>query len=302
MIEFVNAKINIGLNIVGKREDGYHLLETVFYPVGVRSGTPLNPSPFCDIMEMTPTSASDPAGYEECGVRFLFGGRPVECPPEKNLVVKGIRKLEEHVGVEAMRRLGPHTLRLMKYLPEGAGMGGGSADAVAAMRLLRDALEAARILKVSDDELCGLALEVGADCPFFVAGQPAYGEGIGERLTPLDAMLKGMWLVVVKPMLSISTAEAFAGVKPKKSDEPLVELVKLPLPEWKGRIHNDFEDSLFPKYPELKRLKEKLYEQGAEYASMTGSGAALYGIFTDAGKAEEARRSINADYTALLLL
>ncbi|MDE5924393.1 MAG: 4-(cytidine 5'-diphospho)-2-C-methyl-D-erythritol kinase [Muribaculaceae bacterium] len=302
MIEFVNAKINIGLNIVGRREDGYHLLETLFYPVGIHNGTPVNPEPFCDVMELNPRSSADPEGYEECGVRFLFSGNVVDCLPEKNLVVKGIHVLAAHYGEDRMKSLHPLTLRLQKHLPDGAGMGGGSADAVAAMKLLRRYAEAAGLPKVSDDQLRELALKVGADCPMFVANMPAYGEGIGEKLAEVDSFLKGMWLVVVKPSLHISTAEAFAGVTPRRPVRQLRELIQEPLYKWRDHITNDFEDSLFPRHPELAELKSRLYEEGADYASLTGSGAALYGIFTEEHRARRALQSIDVDYKTLILL
>lgn len=292
MIKFVNAKINIGLNIVGKREDGYHLLETVFYPVGLYAGSPSNPELFCDILELTPSNNVD-TGFE-----FLFTGRNVDCPLEKNLVYKGVEAILSWSG----KSLGGMTVRLDKHLPDGAGMGGGSADAVFTMKLLAEELARRGMAVPTIDEMREMALRLGADCPVFVDNVPAYAEGIGEKLQPLKPFLSGNWLAIVKPDLRISTKEAFAGVKPTPSSESLLDLVQLPLAEWKNRIHNDFENSLFPRYPELKLLKQALYEEGAEYASMTGSGAALYGIFSGKNSAQKALSAINASYKALILL
>ncbi len=292
MIKFVNAKINIGLNIVGKREDEYHLLETVFYPVGLYAGSPTNPELFCDIMELT---SSGDAGS---GIEYVFTGRAVDCPLEKNLVYKGAEAMIARLGCPAEKL----TLRLDKHLPDGAGMGGGSADAVFAMKLIAEEFSRRGRVVPDSEEMRDMAAKLGADCPIFVDNVPAYAEGIGEMLTPLPQFLAGKWLVIVKPDLHISTKEAFAGVRPAPSSESLIELIQLPLTEWKGRIHNDFEESLFPRFPELRTLKEALYKEGAEYASMTGSGAALYGIFSDKDIALQALSAIEAPYKTLLLL
>lgn len=307
MIGFVNAKINIGLNIVGKREDGYHFLETIMYPVGTNSGTPLNPDPFCDILEVIfkRTKGFNYESAKRLDISYFFSGNSIECPLEKNLVYKAT-----NIFVERMREIDPAfneeveeiKVILDKHLPDGAGMGGGSADAVFTMKLLCKILSKEGFKVPTRDELLMMAEKIGADCPFFVDDIPALAEGIGEHLTGVDAILKGMWLLVVKPELSISTMEAYSGVSPHTPKVSLADAIKRPLREWRNLIHNDFEDSLFPKYPELKRLKELLYANGAEYASMTGSGAALYGIFSSASEAEKAKDNITAPYKAVLLL
>lgn len=312
MIGFVNAKINLGLNIIGKREDGYHLLETIMYPVGLNNGTPQNPEPFCDIMEIIvkmkrikDLKFNDKVCGNDIKINYKFSGNKVDCPLEKNLVYKGV---SAYVGkcresdpeffddVESIEVL------LDKHLPDGAGMGGGSADAVFAMKLLRDVLHNEGYVAIADEELEKLAASIGADCPFFVSNRPAFAEGIGEKLTPIGEVLKGKWLVVVKPDVSISTKEAYAGVTPRKPVCSLKEAVKRPLVEWRGLIHNDFEDSLFPKYPVLGELKAELYSNGAEYASLTGSGAALYGIYSSKAEAIAAQHHISSAYSSILLL
>ena len=306
MISFVNAKINIGLNIVGKREDGYHLLETVFYPVGTESGTPQNTSRFCDMIELTEGRMDD--SYITPILSFRFMGNSVDCPPEKNLVVKaGCRLLEELARREGgdeefKRKLGTMTLTLYKQLPDGAGMGGGSADASFTLKMINDYARAKGCNPVSADELEEIAASLGADCPVFIKNRPAYAEGIGEKLEELPEVLKGKWIIVAKPKLHISTKEAFANVVISPASESLRELIKLPIEEWKGRIRNDFEDSLFPSYPELKEIKEALYAAGAEYASLTGSGAALYGIFPSEERAEECLRELRTPFKVKLLL
>ncbi|MDE6811839.1 MAG: hypothetical protein K2J15_05750, partial [Muribaculaceae bacterium] len=214
-----------------------------------------------------------------------------------------VRKILEYAREKnGTFNLPPLTLRLEKHLPSGAGMGGGSPDCVAAMKLLRKVLDKRGIAVPDDSEMIALAATLGADCPIFVDNRPAYAEGIGEVLAPMDEILKGKWLVIVKPDIFISTAAAFAGIKVRKPEVSLRRLIELPVDKWKDTVVNDFESSLFPKYPELEILKEALYKSGAEYASMTGSGAALYGIFNDKHVAERSYESINAPYKTLLML
>lgn len=308
MIEFVNAKINIGLNIVGKREDGYHLLETVFYPIGCHNGTRYNPESFNDMLELTGDTSEGKEDIEISGVKMHFQGRPVECEPAKNLVAKAVaifsEEFDRRSGREGSfaRTISPMTLRLYKLLPDGAGMGGGSADASFTLKLLNDYLKQKGMTPFPISELEEMALRLGADCPVFIRNRPAYAEGVGEKLLILPEFLKGKWLVILKPDLSISTKEAFAGVNIRRPETPLYDLIRLPLKEWVNKIKNDFEESLFPNYPELSALKEELYEKGAEYASLTGSGAAIYGIFASEFEAERAKEGIRAPYKKTLLL
>lgn len=288
MIGFVNAKINIGLQVVRRREDGYHDLQTLFYPVGLQAGTASNPTTFCDIIEVTPAA---PAGT----FTFETTGRAVDCPAEKNLVWRAARMMFDR----GMPRGFGAAIRLDKHLPDGAGMGGGSADATFTLRLLRDA--AAEHAACHDAawqapdaaEMAEMALRLGADCPFFLENRPAYAEGVGERLEPVGLDLSGKWLTVVKPEVSIPTREAFAGIRPHAADFDLRTLPGLPIEQWRDRVHNDFEDSIFPAHPEFAEIKQRLYDSGALYASLTGSGSCLYGIYADESLAEQARKEIS---------
>lgn len=301
MLTFVNAKINLGLNIVGKRSDGYHLLETMFYPVGRFNGTPQCPYPFCDLLEITSKNDKDPEDFLSSGLNFIFEGNSIDCAPEKNLVVRAALKYLDHQP-GMIEKTGPLTIRLKKNIPDGAGMGGGSADATFTLTTLNKIAEKHGLKPLDDKDLEETALALGADCPVFVKNRPAYAEGIGEKLRPEGEILKGMWLGIVKPNLHISTAEAFAGVEPHRPEESLRDILRLPIREWRGRLKNDFEESLFPKYPELKRLKDELYRNGAEFALMTGSGAALYGIFNTREDVVRAMANISAPYAGITLL
>lgn len=287
MLEFVNAKINIGLQIVGKREDGYHNLQTVFYPVGRKAGTAENPEAFCDILEITREKPEGTEGVKtgETGeasrqMEFLFSGRRVDCEPEKNLVCKAARLFAESTGLE-----GRWLIHLDKHLPDGAGMGGGSADAAFVLRMLNAQTRAG----LSDAELAAMAAKLGADCPFFIYNRPMYAEGTGDRFEEIALDLGGYWLLAVKPAIHISTKEAFAGVTPKPGKFDLRKIASLPIAEWRGKVANDFEESIFPQFPITADIKEKLYRLGALYASMSGSGSTLYGIFDNRESAEVAR-------------
>ncbi|MDE6143865.1 MAG: 4-(cytidine 5'-diphospho)-2-C-methyl-D-erythritol kinase, partial [Muribaculaceae bacterium] len=200
MIKFVNAKINLGLNIVRRREDGYHDLETVFYPVGIESGMPQQPEPFDDILEVFIEKGKD------TGCRFQFMGRRVDCEPEKNLVVKAttlfIKTYFDKEGIDD--RLGLVNVVLDKHLPDGAGLGGGSADASFTLMALNELMD----FPFSESELTRMALRLGADCPFFIRNTPCFAEGIGEILHPVEIDLKGRWLLVVKPPVYVSTKDA----------------------------------------------------------------------------------------------
>jgi len=292
MIGFVNAKVNIGLQIVRRREDGYHDLQTVFYPVGLYAGAPENPESFCDILEIVPSG--------EEGVRFMFTGRKVDCPREDNLVCRAVSLFEKRVSgdgrvlIDSLQASGVHgawrvglDIRLDKHLPDGAGMGGGSADASFTLRMLNTML--AEEERFTDSELAGMALELGADCPFFIYNRPMYGEGVGEKLSDIPLDLSGYWLVSVKPEVHVSTREAFAGVTPHEGNVDLRKLPSIPVEQWQSVVKNDFEDSIFPQYPVLRSIKESLISSGALYASMSGSGSSVYGIFKDLSVAHNAR-------------
>ena len=280
MIAFVNAKINLGLQIVRRREDGYHDLRTIFYPVGLYAGQPENPVAFCDILEIVPVTSNS-------RFSFITTGRAVDCPVEKNLVWRAAdlyfkRFAHPDLSVD---------IHLEKHLPDGAGMGGGSADAAFTLRLLRELDQA----PLPDDEtLARAALELGADCPFFILNRPAYAEGVGECLSPIDINLTGKWIAVAKPDVFVSTREAFAGVSPAMPEFDLRSLPSIPMERWREILVNDFEESIFPIHPNLELIKEEFYRLNAIYASLTGSGSCIYAIFDDEDLAKVALQILDA--------
>lgn len=293
MIQFVNAKINLGLNIVSRREDGYHDLETVFYPVGLESGTPQQPEPFDDIIEVVADKGKTP------GCRFRIMGQQIDCAPENNLVVKAGRLFFEEYSkrFDDIGSYGLFDIILDKHLPSGAGLGGGSADASFMLSMLNDFTGNL----IAPNELAAMALRLGADCPFFLYNKPCFAEGVGERLTPLDINLDGKNLLIVKPEIAVSTKDAFSGIVPRKPLFDLRFLPHLPLEKWRGKVVNDFEETIFPKYPLLGEIKATLYNSGAIYASMSGSGSALYGIFDDEEKAKDICLRFKSNYNDVWL-
>lgn len=281
MIWFVNAKINIGLRVVDKRPDGYHNLETLFYPVGVYAGSAENPESFGDVLEITPVDMP--------GFSVEMRGRTIDCPLEKNLVYKAAKLYFDELATPGFGA----RIVLEKHLPDGAGLGGGSADAAFTLKGLSE-LD----IRADDKTLARLAPRLGADCPFFIYNRPMYAEGIGEILQPASGIdLGGCWLTIVKPKLYISTREAFAGICCRPSETDLRALAGMPLEEYRHVAVNDFEASVFPAHPELPAIKNRLYETGAKYASMSGSGSSIFGIFTDRELAATARRDFLNDET-----
>lgn len=293
MIKFVNAKINIGLSVVSKRPDGYHDLETVFYPVGLECGLPHQPEPFDDILEVTYD------GGEVSGCRFQFVGRRINCHPKKNLVVRAASEFlaSYHARNDDLGNFGMFEITLDKHLPDGAGLGGGSADAAFTLQMLNEVTGN----YFSKDELEGMALKIGADCPFFLVNQPCFATGVGEILTPIELNLKGFTILIVKPDIHVSTAEAFAGITPMKPDFDLRFLPYLPIEQWKEKVVNDFEFTVFASHPELKALKKHLYDSGAIYASMSGSGSALYAIYSQNELALKEREALESTYSSIWL-
>ena len=264
MITFPNAKINLGLNIVEKRPDGYHNLETVFYPVPVEDALEVN-----IWNESTQKFRLHQAGLEIAG------------EAENNLVVKAYKLLDERFN------LPPVDIHLFKHIPSGAGLGGGSSDAAYMLKLLNEKFN----LKLSDKNLEEYAARLGADCAFFIRNAPTYAEGIGNIFSPISLSLKGYQIVLVKPDIFVSTRDAFAQIKPHRQEIPLKEVIKQPIEEWKERMVNDFEESVFPQFPAIKEIKEKLYEAGAIYAAMTGSGSSVFGLFRP-----EDNKSVKEDF------
>ncbi len=255
MITFPNAKINLGLDIVEKRPDGYHNLETVFYPI-----------PLCDILEITPATDKDAPDYTFKMYNAVFEGND-----DDNLVIKAYKALA------ADHKLPKVDISLYKHIPTGAGLGGGSADAAFALKMLNEIAA----LGLTAEELRAYAARIGADCAFFIDNTPAYATGIGNILTPTECSIEGYYLVIVKPDIHVSTKDAYALVTPQKPQVPLTSIAKRPIGQWKGEMKNDFEKSIFAKYPEMAKIKDDLYSMGAVYASMSGSGSSFFGIFKE---------------------
>ena len=255
MITFPNAKINLGLDIVEKRPDGYHNLETVFYPI-----------PLCDILEITPATGKDAPDYTFTMYNAVFEGSD-----DDNLVIKAYKALA------ADHKLPKVDISLYKHIPTGAGLGGGSADAAFALKMLNEIAG----LGLTALQLRSYASRIGADCAFFIDNTPAYATGIGDILTPTQCSINGYHLVLVKPDIHVSTKDAYALVTPQKPQEPLTGIAARPIQEWKGAMKNDFEKSIFAKHPAMAMVKEQLYSIGAVYASMSGSGSSFFGIFSE---------------------
>ena len=266
MIVFPCAKINLGLNIVSKREDGYHNLETVFYPI-----------PLYDALEIKYMDEKFPSDTA-CDLKVT--GNAVDCDEQKNLVIKAYHILAADYQLQRI-----HT-HLYKHIPSQAGLGGGSSDAAFMIRLLDERFR----LNIGNPEMERYAARLGADCAFFIEAEPAYAEGIGDVLMPADGPdgnLQGYYLCVVKPDVAVSTKEAYSAITPKKPAKSCRDIVRQPIETWKEELVNDFEEPIFKMHPELEAIKQKLYDQGAVYASMSGSGSALYGIFKEEPKGIE---------------
>lgn len=254
MITYPNAKINLGLNIVEKRPDGYHNLETVFYPINLQ-----------DALEVTQLEG-------EGEYSLTVSGTPIEGEPESNLVVKAYRLLKK--DFPEMPSIDIH---MYKHIPTGAGLGGGSADAAFMIKLLNDKFH----LNLSVEKMEEYAAILGADCAFFIQNKPVFATGIGNVFEPIQLSLKGYYLVLVKPDIFVSTKDAFSLIQPKKPEHSLKEIVRMPIETWRATMKNDFEDSVFQKFPEIAAIKDKLYDMGAIYASMSGSGSSVFGIFRE---------------------
>lgn len=258
MIVYPNCKINLGLNVVRKRTDGYHDLETVFYPV-----------PLTDKLEAVIGNGTDGT----CSLSL--SGNPIEGNAADNLIVKAYNLLA------ADHRLPHIDFDLEKHIPSQAGLGGGSSDATYTLRLLNELCQ----LHLDSPTLQRYAARLGADCAFFVTAEPSFATGIGDILTPMTdecAHLKGLYLLIVKPSVAISTAQAFSFIKPQPPIIRCKEVVAQPIDEWRDRLGNDFEVSIFNIHPEIRSIKQQLYSMGATYAQMSGSGSAFFGIFNEA--------------------
>jgi 4-diphosphocytidyl-2-C-methyl-D-erythritol kinase len=250
MITFPNSKINLGLWVTQRRADGYHNIQSVLYPV-----------PWCDVLEIVPANGSQTA--------LTVTGGHVEGPVENNLCYRAWRLMADAYSVP------PVSMHLHKVVPTGAGLGGGSSDASFVLRMLNSMFN----LELDHDTLRSLAVRLGMDCPFFIENIPALSTGRGEFLKPVSLNLDGLFLVVVKPPVHVSTAAAFTGIKPVLRENSIEEFANLPIQEWRSALHNDFEQTVFGLYPEILEIKNILYRNGAIYAAMSGSGSAVYGLF-----------------------
>jgi 4-diphosphocytidyl-2-C-methyl-D-erythritol kinase len=250
MVVFPNAKINLGLDVVEKRPDGYHNIETIFYPIGL-----------CDVLE----------AVESDKFELTLSGIDIGGSLENNLVAKAYQLLKKDFGIP------PVKVHLHKAIPTGAGLGGGSSDGAFMLKLLNKLFN----LGIENRQLEIYAGRLGADCPFFIENTPAFATGLGNILAPIKIDLSGYSIVLVKPPFGVNTANAYKNVVPSlKEGHSLKNLVKLPVKEWNGYLENDFELPVFEFFPEIRQIKEKLYGLGALFASMTGSGSSVFGIFT----------------------
>lgn len=252
MISFPPCKINLGLDVIEKRSDGYHNLETVFYPI-----------PLTDVLEVIPAATS----------QFFPSGTLIPGDAKDNLCLRAYELVKKDFDLD------PVAIHLHKVIPTGAGLGGGSSDAAHTLRLLNQVFE----LSLHKHQLQHYAQQLGSDCAFFMEDAPMLGTGRGEILSSIQLSLRGKYLVLLKPDVHVSTAEAYRGVKPMRS-QPIVKdiIEQMPLKDWKKFLKNDFEASVFAAHPVIRRYKEQLYEQGAVYASMSGSGSSVFGIFDQA--------------------
>ena len=254
MILYPNAKINLGLHVVEKRADGFHNIETVFYPVGWK-----------DILELVPDES------KKSGVTFSSSGIPIPGAVEENLCVRAYNLISKDYPMPAVK------VHLHKIIPIGAGLGGGSSDAAFFIRALNDLFE----LNLAWGELHHYAKQLGSDCSFFITNKPCFAEGKGDELEAIKISLEGYFIVIVFPGILVSTAQAYADIIPFQPEKSVKEIISQPIENWKSILKNDFEKNVFKKFPEVGEVKDKMYGLGAVYASMSGSGSAVYGIFKE---------------------
>lgn len=261
----------MGLNIVKRRSDGYHNLETVFYPIGLT-----------DVLEIVPAHGGEST--------LTTYGNLVDCPVEKNLVMKALRLMQRHYNVPEV------DIYLYKHIPDGAGLGGGSSDASSTMLMLNEMFN----LGIEKNELSRLAATLGADCPFFIYNKPMMATGIGDVLTPIKLSLKGLFLFLVKPAVSVPTKVAYSRVTPTPSTSCLETDVAKNVSKWYEVVKNDFEPSVFAAFPELAEIKTTIKDSGALYTSMSGSGSSIFGIFDDVNLAEKLRKKLDNTSTYVI--
>lgn len=248
MITFPHSKINIGLNVISKRADGYHDIESCFYPIGWK-----------DALEIIPSKE----------LKFNSSGLKIPGVPSSNLCLRAYYLLQKEFG------LSPVQIHLHKVIPMGAGLGGGSSNAAFTLKILNEIFK----LQLDEKSLLEYASQLGSDCAFFIQEKAVLAKERGNVFEPLQLSLKDYSLVAVNPGVHVDTAQSYSTLTPKKPDTALKELLQEPVIKWKHIIKNDFEESVFKKFPEVEALKNKLYNLGADYASMTGSGSSVYGLF-----------------------
>lgn len=248
MVSFPPCKINLGLDILSKRQDGYHDIDTVFYPV-----------PWTDVLEI----------IKSTHLSFQCSGSAIPGKEEDNLCLKAYHLLKKDFDIGAV------SMHLHKVIPTGAGLGGGSSDAAYTLRMLNEIF----LLELTTDQLKSYAGQLGSDCSFFIHDEPMRGSGRGELLHPVEVRLKGKFMIIIKPEVHVSTAEAYSGVVPHIPVHSLNVSIQRPLHEWKGTVKNDFENTVLALHPAIGHIKEQLYAMDAVYASMSGSGSSVFGIF-----------------------
>ena len=258
MINFPIAKINLGLNVVEKRPDGYHNLQTVFYPVPIK-----------DALEVQPMDPAFPSDYD-CDLKVT--NITIDGDEQRNLVVRAYQLLKK--DFPTLPRIHAH---LWKGIPTQAGMGGGSSDCAYMLLLLNQLFG----LGLTDKQLVSYAAKLGSDCAFFILSRPCYAEGIGELLHPIDLSLSGYYIAVVRPDIPVPTKEAFSHIHPHYPAQNCRETVMQPVDSWRETLVNDFEESVFSLHPEIGQVKQQLYDMGATYAAMSGSGSSLFGLFKE---------------------
>ncbi len=269
MIVFPNCKINLGLNILHKRSDGYHDLETIFYPV-----------PLTDSLEIIENKQP----VKSPGFPFYSSGLPVAGKPSSNLCVKAYRLLKQDFpGIPSVQ------IHLHKVIPSGAGLGGGSADAAFTLKILNQLFK----LALTTEQLIVYAAELGSDCPFFIINKPCFAKGRGEILQEIELDLSAYKFVIVNPGIHVDTGRAFLDMSPAQPEKSLAEIIKTPLEKWKDELKNDFEKIIFRQHREIVDIKNTLYHNGAIYASMSGSGSTVFGIFP---KQEQLRFAFPVNY------
>lgn len=254
MLEFPNCKINIGLNVTSKREDGFHNIETIFYPL-----------PWCDVLEIIPLRGASPKP-----VVLHLSGLTVPGATDDNICIKAATILRQDFP-----EISPLEIHLHKAIPSGAGLGGGSADGAFTLTLLNRIFE----LKLSANQLTAYALRLGSDCPFFINNSACFATGRGELMVPVSLDLSAYTFVLINPGIHINTGWAFSQLTPEKPSQKLIDLIKQPVSEWKNLIRNDFEAPVLKQYSQIAAIKNEMYTKGALFAAMTGTGSTVYGIF-----------------------